>query len=167
MKGLVKMNVFVFWSLYALETRRAIGETKEPRSATVSVRVQQRLCLVERRLIPTTEDPLSLCLSVSTPRPDTDRHPTRRRRFPLFLLSTDTVCCSEGASCSCVSVSWAAESLVSLNYRYKHNYFLEEKKAQTTAMFTSDRKSVCFVCLSTAVFLWLKLYSVNTYYCLL
>lgn len=39
--------------------------------------------------------------------------------------------------------------------------------AQRTAMFTSDRKSVCFVRLSTAVFLWLKLYSVNTYYCLL
>lgn len=49
-------------------------------------------------------------------------------------------------------VSRTAESLVSLNCRYKHLFPRDTKKAQTSAMFTSDRKSVCFVCLSTAVF---------------
>lgn len=72
------------------------------------------------------------------------------------LFSADTTCCVEVASYSCVLVSKAAESLVSLNYRYKQ-LFPQEKRHKLTAMFTSDRKSVCFVCLSTAMFLWLKI----------
>lgn len=43
------------------------------------------------------------------------------------LFSADTTCCVEVASYSAVSVSKAAEILVSLNYRYKHNYFLKKK----------------------------------------
>jgi len=54
----------------------------------------------------------------------------------------------------CLFVSRAAESLVSLNYRYIKNKLKKytiissrkKKKAQTIAMFTSDRKCVC-VCL--------------------
>lgn len=50
--------------------------------------------------------------------------------FAFLSLSINTTCCL-GSSLfnSCLFfVSRAAESLVSLNYRYKHNYFLEKKR---------------------------------------
>lgn len=73
------------------------------------------------------------------------------------LFSADTTCCVEVASYSCVLVSKAAESLVSLNYRYKHNYFLKKKGTNLLQCSPLTGNLYVFVCLSTAMFLWLKI----------
>lgn len=74
--------------------------------------------------------------------------PLRRRFFFLFV---------------CFQSCWEISFFKFININY---YFLEGKRHKVPQR-SPDSKSLCFVCLSTAVFLWLKLYSVNTYSCLL
>lgn len=64
-----------------------------------------------------------------------------------FLFSVDTTCCPEVTSYSCVFVSRAAESLVSLNYRYKHKCFLEGKKG-TNYCNVHLWQEICMFCVS-------------------
>lgn len=83
------------------------------------------------------------------------------------LFSADTTCCVEVASYSCVLVSKAAESLVSLNYRYKHNYFLKKKGTNLLQCSPLTGNLYVLCVFLRQCFCGSKLYSVNTYYCLL
>lgn len=86
--------------------------------------------------------------------------------FCCFVLCRQT-CCVEVASYSCVLVSKAAESLVSLNYRYKHNYFLKKKGTNLLQCSPLTGNLYVLCVFLRQCFCGSKLYSVNTYYCLL
>lgn len=107
-----------------------------------------------------TEDSLSQNLTQQTP---------KETHFAFFLVCRQ----NPGASLQvffclfvcfvCFRSCWEISFFKFINI---NNYFLEEKRHKVL-QHSPDSKSLCFVCLSTAVFLWLKLYSVNTYSCLL
>lgn len=88
--------------------------------------------------------------------------------FCCFVLCRHNLLCGrEVASYSCVLVSKAAESLVSLNYRYKHNYFLKKKGTNLLQCSPLTGNLYVLCVFLRQCFCGSKLYSVNTYYCLL
>lgn len=90
----------------------------------------------------------------------------QKRRISLFSWSVDRISeplyrCFFSLVCfrSCWEISFFKFiNITTISWRKKRHNVLQR---------SPDSKSLCFVCLSTAVFLWLKLYSVNTYSCLL
>lgn len=99
----------------------------------------------------------------STTKSDTTN--TKRDAFRFFSWSVGRISepLTGGFFSVCFQSCWEISFFKFINI---NNYFLEGKRHKVLQR-SPDSKSLCFVCLSTAVFLWLKLYSVNTYSCLL